>query len=66
MMQRKENPIIYSAINMKYVVETTYPYQFFPCSTEKEAKEKKNELRKKGIKASIVCENDNGNDFILE
>lgn len=51
---------------MKYTVETTYPYQFFPYSTEKEAKEKKNELRKKGIKASIVCENDNGNDFILE
>lgn len=50
---------------MKYTVETNYPYKFFPYNTLKEARKKKSELKKQGIKSSIVCVNENGNDYIL-
>lgn len=51
---------------MKYTVETPYPYRFYPCKTLREAKRKRSELRKQGIKAQIVCVDKNGNDYILE
>lgn len=51
---------------MKYTVETPYPYKFYPCKTLKEAKRKRTELRKQGIKAQIVCVTENGNDYILK
>lgn len=41
---------------MEYIVETPYSYQFFPCKTLCEAKEKKAELRKKK----------DGRDYIIE
>lgn len=50
---------------MKYTVETPYPYKFYSCKTLKEAKRKRSELRKQGIKASIVVTTDNGDDYIL-
>lgn len=50
---------------MKYTVETPYPYRFFHFDTLKEAKQKRSELRKQGIKASIVVTTDNGDDYIL-
>ena len=51
---------------MEYIVETVYPYKFYSCKTITEARKKKTELRKKGIAASIVCKNENGNDYIVE
>lgn len=50
---------------MKYTVESPYPYRFYPCETLREAKRKRVELRKQGIKAQIVCVDKNGNDYIL-
>lgn len=50
---------------MKYTVETPYPYKFYPCKTLKEAKQKRSELRKQGIKAQIVVKTKIGNDYIL-
>lgn len=50
---------------MKYTVETPYPYKFYPCKTLKEAKRKRSELRKQGIKAQIVYVDKNGDDYIL-
>ena len=50
---------------MKYTVETTYPYKFYHFDTLEEAKTKRSELRKQGIKAQIVCVDKNGNDYIL-
>ena len=50
---------------MKYTVETPYPYKFFHYNTLREAKQKRSELRKQGIKAQIVCVDKNGNDYIL-
>lgn len=50
---------------MKYTVETPYPYRFFHFDTLEEAKRKRSELRKQGIKASIVVTTDNGDDYIL-
>lgn len=50
---------------MEYTVETFYPYKFYHCNTLKEAKKTKSELRKQGIKASILVKNENGNDYIL-
>ena len=52
-------------VSMKYTVETPYPYRFFECKTLKEAKKKRSELRKQGVKAQIVCVDKNGNDYIL-
>lgn len=51
---------------MKYIVETSFPYSFYPCTSNNEAKKKRAELRKKGKHAYIVCQDDNGNDYILE
>ena len=51
---------------MKYIVETPFPYRFFEYKTLKEAKQKHSELRKQeGIRASIVCVDRNGKDYIL-
>ena len=50
---------------MKYTVETPFPYRFYHFDTLKEAKKKRSELRKQGIKAQIVCVDKNGNDYIL-
>ena len=50
---------------MEYTVETFYPYKFYHYNTLKEAKKTKSELRKQGIKASILVKNENGNDYIL-
>lgn len=50
----------------KYTVETPYPYKFYPAKTLNEAKAKKAELRKKGIKANIVGVTDDGRDYIVE
>lgn len=51
---------------MKYTVETPYPYRFYHFDTFKEAKKKRSELRKQeGIRASIVCVDRNGKDYIL-
>ena len=50
----------------KYIVETPYPYKFYHCDTLKQAKTKRSELRKQGIKAQIVYVNENGNDYIIE
>lgn len=50
---------------MKYIVETPYPYKFYPCKTLREAKRKRAELRKQGIKAQIIVTSKNGNDYIL-
>lgn len=50
---------------MKYTVETPFPYQFHHYKTLKEAKKKRTELRKQGIKAQIVVTSKNGNDYIL-
>lgn len=54
---------------MKYTVETPYPYpypyQFHHYKTLREAKQKRSELRKQGIKAQIVCVDSKGNDYII-
>lgn len=50
---------------MQYTVETVYPYQFFHCSTKKEAMETMGKLKKQGVRAHIVCMDENGNDYIL-
>ena len=50
---------------MKYTVETPYPYRFYHFDTLEEAKQKRSELRKQGVKAYIVCVDKNGNDYIL-
>ena len=50
---------------MKYTVETPYPYKFYPCKTLAEAKRKRSELRKQGVKAQIVCVDKKGDDYIL-
>lgn len=51
---------------MKYIVETTYPYEFYHCETIKKAKKKSSELHKQGKYTSIICINENGNDYILK
>lgn len=50
----------------KYTVETPYPYKFYHYKTLDEARKKKYELKKQGIKAQIICVNKNGNDYIIE
>ena len=50
---------------MKYTVETPFPYKFYPCKTLREAKRKRTELRKQGVKAQIVVTSKSGNDYIL-
>lgn len=50
---------------MKYVVETPYPYRFYPCENITEARKKRKGLRKQGIKAQIICKTENGNDYII-
>lgn len=50
----------------KYIVETPYPYKFYSCNTLDEARKKRTELRKQGVKAQIICVNENGNDYIIE
>lgn len=50
---------------MKYIVETPYPYRFYPCENITEARKKCKELRKQGIKASIIYVTENENDYIV-
>ncbi len=51
---------------MKLIVETeSYPFNSYPCRNITEAREKCKELRKQGIKVSIVFITDNGNDYII-
>lgn len=50
---------------MEYIIETYYPYRFYPCKNLKEAKQKKRELKKQNIKSNIVVKNEYGNDYIL-
>ena len=52
--------------NEKYLVETVYPYHFFFYDTLPEARRKKKDLQKKGIKSSIVVKTGNGNDYIID
>lgn len=51
---------------MKYTVETVFPYRFFHYDTIEKAREKKSELEKDSVKSSIICVNENGNDYIVE
>lgn len=51
---------------MKIIVETSYPYEHFECKNITEARKKVKEVRKSGRYASIVCQNENGNDYIVE
>ena len=51
---------------MKYIVETTYPYEFVYCKTLTEARKHVRKLKKEGKYASIIVVTENGNDYIAE
>ena len=51
---------------MKYIVETTYPYEFVYCKTLTEARKHVRKFKKEGKYASIVAITKNENDYIVE
>lgn len=51
---------------MRYVVETTYPYEFVRCKTLTEARKQVRKLKKEGKHAFIIAVTENGNDYITE
>ena len=53
-------------MEVKYIVETTYPYEFVKCKTLTEARKQVWKFKKEGKRASIITVAENGNDYITE